>query len=219
MNKFIYFLTFSIFTLISCSENDQSRSNESVHNLQQDSIQPNDVDVPLYLKNFDSISTKELFNPSLYFSKNELDSIIVDLTTYIYKKPDGISWESKFDKKHRTYYVINSVNFELIYLNKHNENSYYFYLLRPAKDANGWQQRGVGGKCVVSNKGELIDLEEIINTKIFERYELLAIGNYFMSSISDSIQLDSFINEKDIIEWPDGQLFYSKEKKEWRYME
>jgi len=148
----------------------------------------------------------------------EQDSLLTDLATFITRKPATAQTISKFDAQFRSFYIKKRGELEFLYASK-IEGKVHFYVLREARDANGAQQRGVGGVYRYDDQGNLVDFEELFNTRILPKNELERIGLTYMKVHNDEKLLTEFIANKTNIEWPDGRLFYSKEKHEWRYVE
>lgn len=151
-------------------------------------------------------------------SAEEKDSLMTDLATFITRKPATAQNISKFDPMYRAYYVKKREELEFVCAQK-IEGKLFFYLLREARDAKGVRQRGVGGVFEFGDKGKIVNFEELFNTRILEKDELERIGLGFMKVAKDPNLLNEFIADQTIIEWPDGRLFYSKEKYEWRYVD
>ncbi len=150
--------------------------------------------------------------------KDSLEKLTLTLTTYIYRKPATANWQTKFDTIYRSYYKKHAAEFTILYLHEY-ENFWYYYLTRPARDTEGKQKRGVGGKFQVNQQNIISHFEEIFNTPIAPENELARIGKLFLNAICNPSPDTTFLVKKEYVEWPDGRLFYSKEKFEWRYTE
>ena len=203
--RFFILMSFMLAASIACqsSKSDEQVVLDPLENLKEDNL---DAEMVTYREWFDS------------FEQNEQDTLLTNLATYITRKPATAQTISKFDPMYRSYYVKKRAELEFLFAEKIDGNL-YFYLLRKARDANGIQQRGVGGVFEYGEKGEIINFEELFNTRILDKGELERAGLEFMRALNDDKALADFIADQRIIEWPDGRLFYSKEKHEWRYVE
>jgi hypothetical protein len=168
--------------------------------------------------NTDSARLK--YNVHKDFTDAQRDTLLTNLATYIYRRPSAAQWDTRFRPEFRNYYFENRNIMELIYL--HNDDSvYYYYLLRDAVDRESAsiQKRGVGGKFTMNDSLQFITFEELFNTRIFPEDSLIQVGYTFMEEVTTTGSAETFINDKTVIEWPDGTLFYSEEKHEWRFIE
>jgi hypothetical protein len=152
-----------------------------------------------------------------------LNRLTVDLATYVLRKPAVATWETKFDDEFRAYYQKHARELEWIYTIEH-QDTLFFFLVRDGRDNRGKANRGVGGKLVLSQESntenKITYFEELFVTKIIERKQIEALGRKFLSAVSENQELDAFIEAQNKqIEWPDGRLFYSVQKSEWRYVE
>jgi hypothetical protein len=147
------------------------------------------------------------------------DSLTVDMATYVLRKPEVATWETKFNPEFRNHFVKMSQDLEFIYGINRND-SIYFFLIRDGRDQNGKANRGVGGRMVLNDDYSIAYFEELFVTRIKDRAILESIGLDFMNTVSLNEQLDKFVSlEMSDIEWPDGRLFYSVQKSEWRYVD
>jgi len=170
-------------------------------------------------KYFDVEKAKEKYNEFSKFSPSEQDTLMTNLTTYIYRKPSAAAWDTKFNPEFRKYYFDNKHNLEMTYLHHSSDSLYYYYLLRDARDQKGMRKRGVGGKFYLNSEMQLSGFEETFNTPTFEDDTLIEIGFTLMEEMVNTGNVTKFLNDKKMILWPDNLLFYSKEKHEWRSVE
>lgn len=148
-----------------------------------------------------------------------IDGWLVEIATYVLRKPDAATWQTKFNPEFRNYYEKLSNDLEWIYA-REKQDTTFFFLIRDGRDNNGRANRGVGGKLVFNEANEIQHFEELFVTKITDRINLESIGKRFMMSIEEGSNLNSYIqNQNNLVEWPDGRLFYSVEKSEWRYVD
>jgi len=168
---------------------------------------------------FDAEAARKKYGEYVDFSKSQQDTLMTNLTTYIYRKPSSATWETKFNPEFRTYYIDNKYNLEMTYLHNVSDSLFYYYLLRDARDQQGMRKRGVGGKFYMSAEMELSGFEEIFNTPTFEDDTLVEIGFKLMEEMVTTGNVNKFLDDKTLIQWPDNLLFYSTKKYEWRSVE
>ena len=154
--------------------------------------------------------------------KSKLDSInyqnlLTDLATRIMRKPDAATWQTKFNPEFRDYFLQKSQELEWV-ADLSAGDTTYVYLVRDGKEGNNKSNRGVGARLIMDGANKIGYFEELFVTKIIDRLTLEGIGQRFMAAIETGQAAQSFIDSnKGSVEWPDGRLFYSVEKSEWRY--
>ncbi|MFN3918104.1 MAG: hypothetical protein ACK4K0_10215 [Flavobacteriales bacterium] len=203
MRNLIYVIIAAIF-LIRCNNNESSTENETTSKS----------------TNIDSNAEKKAaYQINNFYNQQEKDTLLVDLVSYIYRKPAIATWQTKLNPEFRSYFIKNAADFNIVYYHISEDSTHYYYLLRPARDPEGKQKRGVGGMFKRNGAGDIIDFEELFNTPIHPEAKLKEIGFVLFEEIISNKSIDRYLNNKEHIEWPDGRLFYSKEKKEWRYVD
>lgn len=195
-------LSVLILTMLACT-------NPSTESADLDPVQePIElIDTPTYTAYFDQLE------------QDVVDRLLVDFATYVLRKPEHANPETKFNPEFREYFEKKSMELEWIYaLDK--KDTVFFFLIRDGRDHNGKSNRGVGGKMVLNASHEIEYFEELFVSKVIDRINLEAIGQRFMESIDNNQSIALFIeNPNSSVEWPDGRLFYSVQKSEWRYVD
>lgn len=152
-------------------------------------------------------------------SDEEKDTLLTNLASFIIRKPASATWETKLNPEFREYFRKNRNELDLIYLTEVSD-TFYFYLLREARTPDGMKFRGTGGKYIVNKESKSIEeFEEVFISKVLPESELEKIGIEYINLGTKHSNLSEFLSREEQIEWPDGRLFYSKLKKEWRYVE
>lgn len=157
----------------------------------------------------------ELYDPENYFTRQEGDSLIIDLAAYIGVKPTEATSQTRFDARFRSYYSDYAKQFRMLFLHKTGQGWHYYYLLRPARDLQG-NRRGVGGKFQMTD-GQITAFEEIFNTPAGDEETLEEIGKVLFLELVEKGNVDAYLDNKQFIQWPDERLKYHKELHEWRY--
>lgn len=154
--------------------------------------------------------------------KSKLDSVnyqnlLTDLATRIMRKPDAATWQTKFNPEFRNYFVQKSQELEWVADHAAGDTT-YVYLIRDGKAGNTQSNRGVGARLILDGANKIEFFEELFVTKIVDRLTLEGIGQRFIAAVEAGKTAESFIDSNTgSVEWPDGRLFYSVEKSEWRY--
>ncbi len=142
---------------------------------------------------------------------------MVDVVTYIYKRPRGVSKEDRFNPNYRSKYasVINDFEFIHLYLNE-PDSTYFFYLMRPAKSPDK-KVRGVGGKFRIDDSLRITYFREIFNTPMITADEVHSKGKYLWDDLMYFNNVDRYYLNKDFIEFPDEGCKYDTIHYEWSY--
>jgi hypothetical protein len=152
--------------------------------------------------------------PAHYFSQAELDSLKVEMITYIFQAPEGANWQTRFEKKYRANYLshLSKFNLEKLYLN--DAGKYYFYMTRPARNSQG-NLRGVGGSFFLDEKKGIYSFKEIFNTPVGSVEELEKKGDELFAWIIDHDNVNEIMLNADLIEWPTQWSYYDTVRYEW----
>ncbi len=153
---------------------------------------------------------------SKHFTTQHRDTLFVDMVTLIGKKPKTADFITRHETRHRKYYINLSGQFEMTHFHITNDDTAYFYMIRPARSVKG-TTRGVGGKFTLNEQGKPDYFEEVFNTPVKDREELLKTGCTLFLEMLLTGNVNAYLWNKDIIEWPDERLKYDTEKQEWRY--
>ncbi len=143
------------------------------------------------------------------------EDLLIDMVTYIGRKPPLATSETRFEPEFRDYYTTYAKAFEVVYFHVDGDGLHRYYLIRPARSMHG-NRRGVGGMFRLEN-GKITDFEELFNTPVMDEDRLREIGLELFEEMRYKSHVDRFLENRDYIEWPDERLSYDKEKFEWRY--
>jgi hypothetical protein len=201
-----------VFLMASCAESVKNETKEPIKEETEDTTIVSN-------KLFDKVgSVDSTWMVESHYTSDEIDTLLVDFVSYIFKKPSVATWETKLNPEYRKYYINNTDRFEIVYYSI-KDNVHYYYLLRPARNEDGYQQRGVGGVFKRNEANKIVEFEELFNTNIMSSDSLKNVGYHLFSELISTGTVETLIKDTTIIEWPDGSLFYSKEKNEWRYVD
>jgi hypothetical protein len=146
------------------------------------------------------------------------DTLLANMVTFIYKRPTVAINRDRTDPEFRAYYVGHARSFTPLFLHMTPDSMHWFYVIRPARSVEG-DKRGVGGRFRTNQALEMVEFEEIFNTRILPEQELIEQGAILFEEMVNTGNVDAYLENKELIEWPDGRLFYSLEKREWRYVD
>jgi len=167
---------------------------------------------------FDYEKASEPYKVEKYFPGDLKDTLLTNMVTFIYKRPTAATNKSRTNAEFRGYYVKNAPLFKYLYHHMDEDSVHYYYLIRPARSVDG-DKRGVGGKFKVNSKLELVEFEETFNTIIQSEAELQENGLTLFEELVSRGNVDRYLSDKTLIEWPDDRLKYHIEMREWRYID
>ncbi len=156
------------------------------------------------------------FSVHNYFDQKRQDSLLVNIVTYIGKKPRLADYQTRHNAEHRNFYTQQAKQFRFQYYYVSADNVHYYYLIRPARSTRG-NLRGAGGKFKMRGHLEIYDLEELFITPVLDEEELVTKGEALFREMVGSGNINKYINYKNYIEWPDERLKYDRARNEWRY--
>jgi hypothetical protein len=152
-----------------------------------------------------------------YYNPAERDTLLLNMVTYIYKKPKSADYQTRHDPRYRPYYARELPNFELDRYYISADSTHYYFLIRPARHPGG-NQRGVGGLFRVAGGNRIYDFEEIYNTPVLPEADIRDRGRLlFGEMVEKDGNISRYVNDKSLVEWPDERLKYDRQKNEWRY--
>ncbi|QOI96922.1 MAG: hypothetical protein HRU69_05175 [Flammeovirgaceae bacterium] len=161
---------------------------------------------------FFSCSDKQ--DPRNYFDDRQRDSLLADIITYIYVRPTGATWETRFNPEFRKFYVTSLPKFKLEKLYRDKSDIYYFFIIRPARSAEG-VLRGVGGKFRIDDRGNITSFVEVYNTPVGPITELHKKGTELFNHMVKHGHVDEYLLNDEYLEWPNAWTYYDTIRHEW----
>ncbi len=153
--------------------------------------------------------------PEAYFDKPQRDSLLTDIITYLYVRPTDSDWQSRFKPAFRWYYVSQLPKFTWQKLYRNSNGTYYFYIIRPARSADG-VLRGVGGYFKLNEAGKITGFREVFNTPVGARSFLEKTGEELFQHMVKHGNVDAYLLNDAYLEWPNAWTYYDTVRYEWR---
>ncbi|TVQ92040.1 MAG: hypothetical protein EA393_04115 [Bacteroidetes bacterium] len=158
---------------------------------------------------------KDRFHIDRYIPKEEQDTLLVNIVTLMGVKPRNTNYITRHEPRYRNFYIQQARDF-YIYRYYVDENElHYFYIIRPARHPFG-NRRAIGGKYRLGVNLELQNYQEVFVTQILQEEYLREIADDLFIALTEG-NIEKYLDNRLIIEWPDDRLKYDKEKQEWRY--
>jgi len=141
---------------------------------------------------------------------------MIDIISYIYVAPPGVPTTDRLEPEHRGFYATESAKFQMLHYFVAEDGQHFFYIQRPARNVRN-DVRGVGGKFYLNDDGTLRDFEEVFVTPMIPLENVYEIGEMLFEEFVTTGNVESVLGDTNIVEFPDGRAYYSKDKLEWRY--
>jgi hypothetical protein len=155
------------------------------------------------------------FSVSEYFDQQTQDSLMVNIVTYIGKKPRRSDYQTRYNAEYRKFYTDQAELFSFRHYCISADSVHFYYLTRPVRNSRE-NLRGAGGKFKLRGHLEIYDLEELFITPVLDEEELISKGKVlFVEMVRGN--MDKYLNDKNYVEWPDERLKYDMVRNEWRY--
>ena len=151
-----------------------------------------------------------------YFSKQEADTLLVNIVTYMDAYAPAASNTTRFEPKFREYYRKKAEKYRIVRYTITPDSTHHFFLIRPVGGGQLFQ-RGVGGRFKL-NEGSLMpsDFEEMWCTPHLKEVPVIEErGSYLFREMVKKGTVDHLLDMKHFIEWPDSTLVYDKSLHEW----
>lgn len=159
-------------------------------------------------------SCKDKYSADKYYSKSEQDSVVADIITYIYDRPQYSNSQTKFEPRFRSYYVnsLKNIRVEKFFIAKNG--IHYYYIIRPANNTP-LGLRGMGGMFKRDETGKIESFKEVFVTPGASLPDLQKRGEELFREMIRSGNVNSFIKNPDYIEWPAKWNYYDTLQHEW----
>jgi hypothetical protein len=143
------------------------------------------------------------------------ESLLQQLAIYLDDRPENVSGEARFDKKHKKFYA------ELV---KRNEASIEqlvaqcdtLYFMYKKKDRRSLYEhyRFIGGKLAMSDSANIAYLDILFHTPRLGPEELDK-GQFLFDKMLAGESLASMHGDMKYIEWPDADYAYNPAARKW----
>lgn len=148
------------------------------------------------------------------FTQSERDSLLTDIITYIYSPPSKATPQTRFNTRYRKYYVAQISKFKLEMYSVNKEGVHFYYIIRPARSAEG-AIRGAGGLFRKDKNGKIKSFKEVFNTPVLALAELRQRGNEMFQWMVKYEHVNEYLKNPDYVEWPDKYTQYDTVRNEW----
>ena len=145
------------------------------------------------------------------------DSLVADLITYVYLRPQKADQQTRFNSEFRSFYVGQIPRFKLDRYFIDSGGNHYFLLSRPARSTAGGR-RAVGGKFS-RDEDRIEQFREVFVTAAGDEEPVLEKGRELFGEMVRGGNVDRYMQHRHYIEWPDPvtKYYYDTAVFEWTY--
>lgn len=157
------------------------------------------------------------YNVMNYFSEDEIDTLMLNIVSYIGKKHPNSDQTTRFLPRWRSHFQSQVPSYEFVYYHVASDSTHYYYIRRPAISLDG-NMRGAAGKFRLQRGLEIAGFVEVFVTPILDTPQLYITGYELFMELIEKGHIEKFVGDPDMIEWPDERLQYDTLTREWRYI-
>lgn len=161
-----------------------------------------------------SSACQDKYDVLTYYEPKKRDSLLTDIITYVYTRPQYVDWNSRFNPEYRKYYVSQIPKFTIDRFYRDSNGTHYFFIIRPARGVQS-TIRGVGGRFTIDESFNIITFEEVFNTPAMPLSEVQTRGRELFISMVKSGNINDYLKNPDYVEWPNEMTYYDTIRHEW----
>lgn len=148
------------------------------------------------------------------------DALLVKIAPYVVKKPDEFSYEQRFDKASKGFYLnfIQLTQAELKYYHEKDTAQFFFFSHRDLTSLKE-HYRGLGGYYRTNENDSIIFMNLLFHTPRFTKEEMEQKGKRLFESMINNGDVSRYINNRGFIETPNKDFYYNTKTNRWDYTE
>jgi hypothetical protein len=162
---------------------------------------------------FISCTSKDKYDPSVYYNLQEQDAILTSITNFIFDAPPYTAMKDRFKPAHRAFYSTKTRFFSIEKLFKTNDGRVYFYVTRPAPHPK--DNRGVGGYFRLTQDFTFSEFRELFVTPILPAEEVKGRCSFLFEEMING-NLKKYEKMSTYIQWPNDASYYDTSTYEWK---
>lgn len=151
--------------------------------------------------------------------ENVYTKTLEQLSPYVIKKPDEISYEARFDSLNKGYYEKYNqlTSGQIKYFHKTDTANFFFYLNRDLTSLYE-HYRGLGGYYKVK-EDKIAFINLLYHTPRFTKEEMELKGKKLFSEMIESGNVNKFMGDNEYIHTPNADFYYNTKTNRWDYTE
>lgn len=151
-----------------------------------------------------------------YMKQEESLKNLVPIYPYIAKLESGVNYSNRFDSAQRAYFEekqkVHKFSFERYYVTK---DSVHYFLIWKVAPSLYEKKIAIGGRYKKDASGKIYAFEELFNTPKMKLDELKEKSFKLFDYMVENGNVDAYLGDFEMIEFPDGKCLYDKENHKW----
>ena len=165
-------------------------------------------------------SDKGGYDVSTYYSEEELKTSLAQIVPYIAKLENGVTYENRFDPSKKEYFDKQQADFKFsIEQYSITADSTHYFLIWKVAPSLYKKKIAIGGRYKKDAKGTIYAFEEIFNTAKMPVEELKEKSFPLFDYMVKNGNVNKFLGDYLLIEFPDNRCTYDKEKSRWVFVD
>jgi len=160
-----------------------------------------------------SCSRKDKYDISRYYDREEQDSLLARVVTYLYVAPDGVSMKDRFKPEHYPFYAEKAKAWSFISFYRDDNGKCYYYIERPATKVGEF--RGAGGAFNVAADGTLTQFREVFVTPVLSDAEVRGRCTFIFKKMVEG-DVEKYLTMQTYVFWPNEATYYDTVTYEWK---
>jgi len=161
-------------------------------------------------------STKDKYDVARYYStKQEQDSLLTSIVTYIFEKPTEASWKSRFENDYRPFYLKAAASqFSIYKYYIADDGTHYYYVIRPGYKPT--EKRGAAGYFKMDKNFKLKGFREVFVTPVLPEKDVKNRCAFLFDEMVKNHNIDKYKDMKTYVQWPNKITYYDTTIYQWQ---
>ncbi|MCS6824743.1 MAG: hypothetical protein NZ529_10640 [Cytophagaceae bacterium] len=152
-----------------------------------------------------------------YYTKEQSDSLMFSILPYIAKLEKKVNYENRFNPEHKAYFMAKWADYKFQFKRYFiTEDSTHYFLIWKVAPSLYEKYIAIGGRFKKDKNGKVIQFEEIFNTWKMKPDELEEKSFALFDYMVKNGNVDPFMKEEYLIEFPDDKVYYDKKECRWK---
>ena len=154
------------------------------------------------------------YDPREYSDVIEKNSVLPQIVSYVFSAPPYTEMKDRFKAEHLGYYRSVQDRFSLYRYYISENNTHYFYLIRPA---NAEEHRVVAGHFKLTADGKITGFREVFVTPALPDSDLKGRCVFLFDEMVKGTE-EPYLRMPTYVQWPNQRSYYDSTTYEWRLL-
>jgi hypothetical protein len=159
----------------------------------------------------------EKYNIDKYYSAADRDTLLTNILPYITKLDDGVNYGNRFNPENKNYFKQQQFRYKFSFEQYAlTEDSIHYFLIWKVAPSLYQKKIAIGGRFKKDSNGKIYAFEELFNTWKMKTEELKEKSFPVFAYMVKNGNVDKYISDRELIEFPDDKCVYDKSQSRWR---